>query len=136
MCIYICKYVRGKKWNEKREKRVSETYFSSFISPERKENSVTSTAAEGRLPPTSRPRAVPSFDSVYFSRFRIFLVHYQREATIHTAALPPPSPAYLNHSEHPPPLPPPSSPFSSHPDVPPLDEGLLLHSVLREQCKR
>lgn len=86
--VYIFKYAQGKNGRKKGKKRVSETYFSSFISPERKENSVTSTAAEGRL--SAAPAlVVPSFDSVYFSRFRIFLVHYQREATIHTAATAP-----------------------------------------------
>lgn len=42
-------------------------------------------------------------------------------------------PAYLTRSGHPPP---PTPPFTSHPFVPPLDEGLLLHSVRREQFKR
>lgn len=59
-----------KKWNEKREKRVSETYFSSFISPERKENSVTSTAAEGRLP---RPRSPASCRRLTVSIFLVFV---------------------------------------------------------------
>lgn len=69
------------------EKRAFGAYFSSFISPGRKEN------AEGRhrqsplsTSPTSLPLHPPplhrgEFDSVYFSRFRIFLAHYQREAT-------------------------------------------------------
>lgn len=118
------------KMEEKREKRVSETYFSSFISPERKENSVTSTAAEGRL--SAAPAlVVPSFDSVYFSRFRIFLVHYQREATIHTAATAPHLAAQNIQHPH----------LLYHHFLPtllsrPSTRGLLLYSVLREQCKR
>lgn len=73
ICMYISKYTGGKK---REEKRVFGAYFSSFISPKRKERIYTRRGVEGRSPPRRR-----SFDSVYFSRFRIFLVHYQREAT-------------------------------------------------------
>lgn len=63
-----------------------EAYFSSFISPKRKENAAARRRVASLPPPPSRPPT--SFDSVYFSRFRIFLVHYQREATLHRRATP------------------------------------------------
>lgn len=88
MCIYICKYARGKNGRKKGKKECQRPIFQASFRLKEKRTLWRPRRRRQRVA-SPLPRAVPSFDSVYFSRFRIFLVHYQREATIHTAAIPP-----------------------------------------------